>query len=171
MTTRIERQRAVKLYPLAILLGVASFLPINAVGESHNGDDIKSFGLLNVSGHFRTGYLFDDRERGTGSSSSFEQRATWEEVFFLLTESFIYHPGFLNMDFGGGPILVQQQFDSNLGETSHNDSLFNVLARLNFLELKTYPFSLYYQRSHPSVTTSLAGRFLTENDTYVPSPS
>ncbi len=166
MVSRVDRQRAGKHYLSVALAVIITVLPSSSFGEYRNVLDIKPFGVLDVSGRLRTTYLFDDRERGSGTSNSFETRSTWEEEFFLLTQSFVYHPGFLNMDLGGGPVFVQQQFDSTPGETSDNDTLFNFLARFNFLELKTYPVSLYYERSHPSITTSLAGRFLTESDAY-----
>jgi len=134
--------------------------------EYHDVDDIKAFGLLGVKGHFSAGYLLDDRERSSGGAGDFETRTTWQEDLFVLSESFIYHPGFLNMEFGGGPLLVQQDYDSTLGTVSESETLLNFVARLNFLEIKNYPLSLYYERSHPSMTTSLAGRFLTQNDLY-----
>jgi len=143
-----------------------ALLATTASAEYHEVDDIKAFGLLDVKGHFSAGYLLDDRDRSTGGATDFETRATWEQDLFVLTESFIYHPGFLNMEFGGGPLLVQQQYDSNFGDVSESDTLLNFVARLNFLEIKNYPLSVYYERSHPSVTTSLAGRFLTRNDVY-----
>ena len=166
MATRVDRQRARKHYLSAALLMILAVSPSISFGEYHDVADIKPFGLLDISGRFRITYLFDDRERGSAQSSSYETRSTWEEEFFLLTRSFIYHPGFLNMDIGGGPVFVQQQFDATLGENGDNDTLLNFLARLNFLELKSYPFSLHYERSHPSISTSLAGRFLTESDAY-----
>jgi len=166
MAVGLEDRRFGKSCLCSILLALSPGIPVAAVADYHTVDDIKPFGLLDVSGHIRTGYLFDDRERDSTVSGSFERQTSWEEELYLLTESFIYHPGFLNMDIGGGPIFAQQQFDSPSGEMSNDETLFNFLARLNFLELKNYPFSLYYQRSHPSVTTSLAGRFLTENDAY-----
>ena len=150
---------------------VASFAlvlvsPVICVAEYHEVDDVKPFGVLDVSGHVRIGYLFDDRERGASAEKSFEQQASWEEDIFVLTRSFIYHPGFLNMDLGGGPVLVQQQFDTNVDSDTRNDVLFNFVGRLNLLELKTYPVSVYYERTHPSVTTSRSGRFLVQNDVY-----
>ena len=140
--------------------------PAVCVAEYHEVDDIKPFGLLDVSGRVRAGYLFDDRERGASSEKSFEQQSSWEEEIYVLTKSFIYHPGFLNMDFGGGPVFVQQQFDTNFDSATNDDVLFNFLGRFNLLELKTYPVSVYYERTHPSVTTSRSGRFLVQNDVY-----
>lgn len=141
-------------------------LPDICVAEYHEVDDIKPFGLLEVSGHVRAGYLFDDRERGASAAKSFEQQSSWEEEVFVLTRSFIYHPGFLNMDLGGGPVFVQQQFDTNVDSSTNDEVLFNFLGRLNLLELKSYPVSVYYERTHPSVTTSRSGRFLVQNDVY-----
>lgn len=141
-------------------------VPAVCAAEYYEVDDIKTFGLLDVTGHVRVGYLFDDRERGSNAEKSFEQQASWEEEIFVLTKSFIYHPGFLNMDLGGGPVLVQQQFDTNVDDASNNDVLFNFVGRLNLLELKSYPASVFYERTHPSVTTSRSGRFLVQNDSY-----
>jgi hypothetical protein len=162
MDTRVDRQRERRNRLLAALALSVVLCPAPSFGEYRDVPDIKSFGLLDVSGQYRIGYIVDDRE----FSSSAENRTTWEQEFFLLTKSFVYHPGFLNMDLGGGPILAQTQLSNVLDEASQNDALFNFLARLNFLELKKYPFSLHFERSHPSVTSSIAGRFLTQNDAY-----
>ena len=130
-------------------------------------DDIAPFRLTKVDGTFAVRYSLYDQERfSVDSPGTFESRDTWEEELWIMTESYIYHPGFLNMDIGGGPLLVQQQFDSSQGANSSSDVLMNYLARFNFLELKNYPFSIYAQRSHPSITTSLSGRFLSEMDEY-----
>jgi len=138
-----------------------------AAAENHAVDDIAPFKVMSVDGHFTARYLLDDQERGsTSSERGFENRTTWEEELSVMTRSFIYHPGFLSMDIGGGPLLVQQSYDSNAGANSNNETLLNFLGRLNFLDLKNYPFSVYYQRSHPSITTGLSGRFLTEQNRY-----
>ena len=89
-----------------------------------------------------------------------------QEEFFLLTRSYVYHPDFLNMKLGGGPLLVQQQFDSNQGSNNNQEVLFNFVADLGFLEQKAYPLRTYYQRSHPTITTNLAGSFLVERNEY-----
>jgi len=142
-------------------------LPAAVYGGPNDVVDIAPFGLLDVDANFTIRYLLDDQDRGSSTAEeTFETRATWEEELFLMTRSFVYHPGFLNIDFGGGPVLVQQRFDSSQGDNRNNETLVNFLGRLNFLDLKTYPFSLYFQRSHPSVTTGLSGRFLTENNEY-----
>ena len=150
----------------ALLAGVLLY-PHVLFSASHDDIEIKPFGLLDTDASFSVRYLLDENDRSSSTSTaSFENRTTWEQELLLMSRSYVYHPGFLNMDLGGGPLLVQQRFDTDAGAFDNNETLLNFLARLNFLDLKEYPFSLYYQRSHPSITTSLAGRFLTQNDEY-----
>ncbi len=149
------------------LLASVLLYPGILLGESHDDVEVKPFGLLDTDASFSVRYLLDENDRSSGpSTASFEDRSTWEQELLLMSRSYIYHPGFLNMDIGGGPLLVQQRFDTDVGALNNNETLLNFLARLNFLNLKEYPFSVYYERSHPSITTSLAGRFLTQNDEY-----
>jgi hypothetical protein len=138
-----------------------------SLAESHENVEVKPFGVIDTGATFSIRYLLDENDRSSDSSSStFEHRTTWEQELFLISETYVYHPGFLNMEFGGGPLLVQQDFKSDVGEAKSNETLFNFLARFNFLDLKSYPFSFYFQRSHPSLATSLSGRFLTRTDEY-----
>jgi hypothetical protein len=153
-----------RLYFVMCLLLAA--LPVTAPAEYHEINEVRPFGLLDVDGHVRVGYLFDERDHGSTDTDSAESQASWEEEFYLRTRSFIYHPGFLNMVLGGGPVFVQQQFDSLDGDASNRETLFNFESRLNFLDIKTYPFSVYYQQSHPSVTRGLAGRFIVKDQIY-----
>lgn len=141
--------------------------PLSLLAASHNDVEVKPFGHLGTDASFSVRYLLDENDRFTDSTvTSFEHRTTWEQEFFLMSRHYVYHPGFLNMELGGGPLLVQQSFDSLPGSQSSNETLFNVLTRFNFLDLKTYPFSLYYRRTYPSIVTSLSGRFLTRNEEY-----
>jgi len=164
MGTGVERQRARELRVVLPLLFSSILTSPASLAEYHEVDDIKPFGLMGVDGYVRVGYLLDDRNHTTEGTADFEDRSTWEQEVFVSAKAFVYHPGFLNMEFGGGPLFVQQEFDSNAGATSENDTKVNLLARLNFLDLKTYPVSFYFERTHPSVTTSLSTRFITENE-------
>jgi hypothetical protein len=129
--------------------------------------DIKPFALLDVSGVFEARYLKDEQDRSSDTTSrTFADRVTWEEELFISTKSYVYHPGFLNIDFGFGPKLVQQQFDSTAGSNKANETFLNLNARLNFLQLKSYPFTLYFQADNPNVSTGLAGRYLSEREEY-----
>lgn len=160
---RRTRRLALRVSVLASLLAC----PVMLLGASRDDVEVKAFGLLDTDASFSIRYLLDENERSSESSeSSFENRSTWEQELVLKARSYVYHPGFLNMEVAGGPMLVQQSFDASGGTLDNNETLLNFLTRLNFLDLKSYPFSLYYRRSHPSIVTSLAGRFLTENNEY-----
>jgi hypothetical protein len=150
-----------------LLLVCAVSNPCLLYGADYRDVDVKPFGYLGTRGSLSIRYYLEENGRTSESSvRTFENRSTWEQDLFLVSRSYVYHPGFLNMELGGGPLLIQQQFDSDAGSNSNNEALLNLLARFNFLDLKTYPFSLYFRRSHPSVTTSLSGRFLTRNEEY-----
>ena len=129
--------------------------------------DITPFKLTGVEGNLSARYNLDDYEQtSTDGGRVYQTRPTLEEEFFILTHSYAYHPSFLNMDLGGGLLFLQQDFDSDQGKSNAKESLYNLTARLSFLEKKPYPVRLFYDRSNPSVTTSLAGRFLVENTRY-----
>ncbi len=162
-----EQRQSKRRSQLSVLLIFSVLAPAPAPCESHYGVEVKPFGTLDTDARFSVRYLLDDRERFTDSSpTGFEDRSTLEQELVFSSENYVYHPGFLNMEFAGGPLLVQQRFDSFTGGFRENDTLLNFLARFNFLDLKSYPFSLYYEQSHPSITTSLSGRFLTKNNEY-----
>jgi hypothetical protein len=161
-----QRRKERSVLPTLVLVGMLVHTNM-LFGASHENFEIKPFGMLDTDASFSIRYLLDENDRSSdGSTDTFENRTTWEQELLLTASSYVYHPGFLNMDFAGGPLLVQQDFGNEAGSAKNDESLLNFLARLNFLELKSYPFSLYYQRSHPSITTSLSGRFLTQNDEY-----
>jgi hypothetical protein len=152
--------------PLALCWVLVTYsLPVLAQGGIETA--IKPFALLDVQANFAVRYMLDEQDRSSAATPrSFEDRVTWEQELFIRTWSYVYHPGFLNIDFGIGPKLVQQTFDSDVGSNRNNETFLNLLARLNFLQLKTYPFSLHFQTDTPSVSTGLAGRYLSERERY-----
>lgn len=128
--------------------------------------DVESFKITDVSGFATVRYWLDDRSNASASLETFEKRGTWQEEFFVMTRSFVYHPGFLNMNIGGGPLLQQQDYHTEIGNNSTGEVLYNANVELNILELKPYTFSLLYRRDNPAVTTSLSGRFMTKHTQY-----
>ena len=160
---KVDRQCAGKVLLFGVLCLGLSVLPAPARAQSYEIDTVKPFGLLDVDGHVRVGHYFDERDQSSVSSGSAESQTSWEQEIYLRTRSFIYHPGFLNMVIGGGPVFVQQDFESVDEDRGIRDTLFNFESRLNFLDIKNYPFSLYFEQSHPSVTRGLAGRFIVQN--------
>ena len=66
----------------------------------------------------------------------------------------------------GGPLLIQSDYESSQGSADTRELLWGFNAALHFLDRKAYPFTLYYRREHPQVTTGLSGQFLAETDEY-----
>jgi hypothetical protein len=137
-----------------------------AIGQTYRTDIVRPFKLVDVSGTFSVRHLSDSRESSGTTSTTSQDRTTWEEELFIRTESYIYHPGFLSMRIGGGPLLVQQRLSDGDASNSNSEALFNFISTFDFLTIKPYPVSLFYSRTHPGITTSLAGRFLTRETVY-----
>jgi hypothetical protein len=152
---------------MAVALQCLLIQPSSAAPDSPDGVEIKPFEFQHTDSAFSIRYLRDDRTIGDpDGEATFEDRLTWEQELWVGTRSYVYHPGFLNIDFDLGPKLVQQQYDANAGSNDGNQEFLQFRTRLNFLNLKKYPFSLYYTRLNPSVNAGLSGRFLAETNEY-----
>jgi hypothetical protein len=150
----------------AILVGTLACSGL-VMANSANDIEVKTFGLLSVDSALKVRYLHDDNERfSTSGLDSSQYGTTWSESLRFFTKSYVYHPAFLNIDFDFGPTFLQQQFNTNSEEEKLKQTLFDYSARLNFLDRKRYPLTLFADRSHPEVTTGLSGRFITPTDRY-----
>ena len=135
-----------------------------APGQINN---FETFKLVASQSEMSLRYIFDEYNKDSGSGTvTYQSRPTFEEEFSLATHSYMYHPDFLNMDISGGLLFVQQDFESDQGDSESSDTHHNFSGRFNFLRRKAYPITLYYQQSNPAATTSLAGRFLVKNTEY-----
>jgi hypothetical protein len=129
--------------------------------------EVTPFRLTGIDGYISLRYLFDEQITGeTGGETSRQTRPTYEEQIFILTHSYIYHPNFLKLDLGGGPVFSQARFESDGEWSSSKDILYNYTGRLTLLENKPYPLVLYYTHLNPSVYLGLVERFLQENTRY-----
>lgn len=167
MSSYVGSMASAGQYAWAAISGTLSLLTVLFSPCHAQLADITAFRLLGVEGHVSARYILDDFEQtAVDGDKSYQTRPTFEEEISVLTHSYAYHPSFLTMDLGGGLLFVQQEFDSDQGKNDSQDSLYNLTAHLNFLERKPYPIKLFYDRSNPSVSTSLAGRFLVKNTRY-----
>ncbi len=119
------------------------------------------FGWTDLWGDARIRYNFNDQQRESDGTT----QARWQQQLALGAEGYVYHPALLNMRFEGGPLLVQQRNETDAGLATSNDVLWGGGGVLDILQIKPYGVSIRFQRSHPSVTTSLSGDYLTENTT------
>jgi len=154
-------------YLAQTVLGIAVFTISGFTNADVRDAEIGGFRLTDFSGSTSVRYLLDDREYASQNApGNAEKQRNLEVELFILTRSYLYHPDFLNMKIGGGPLLVTQDYIATAGKNDSNEALFNFVLDLSFLEQKAYPIRTYYTRSHPSITTSLAGRFLVQRNQY-----
>ena len=167
MHTKIRQKHVRSRVPLMALLTSVAIFPAILFAAPMNGVEVKPFGLLDVDAYFSAKYLFSDLESGSSSSSlSSARQSTWEEEISLAAMGYVYHPGFLTVNFGGGPLFIQRDTSDESLLAKKNETLVNFFAGLEFLKLKPYPFSTYFRRSHPALSSSLSTRFVTEKDEY-----
>ncbi|MCW9025665.1 MAG: hypothetical protein OQK73_13405 [Gammaproteobacteria bacterium] len=149
---------------LGVMCVASLYQPAYAASRAN---DISAFRLTEVSGDIAARYILDEYEqKNSGVPQSYQTRPTYEEEVSVVTRSYVYHPNFLNIDLSGGVLFVQQEYETNQGNTDSSDTLYNFATRFNFLRRKPYPLTLFYERNNPAATTSLAGRFLVENTNY-----
>jgi hypothetical protein len=130
-------------------------------------EEIAAFRLTGYEGYVSLGYLSDSQSQGTsgGAANTYSIKNMQEELF-INTHSYFYHPNFLKMDLGGGPLLVQNEVEADGVSRDDHEPLYNLTGRLSFLEQKPYPLALYYDHLNPTVSTSLTQSFVQTNTKY-----
>jgi len=129
--------------------------------------EIKAFTMTNVESELALRYLYDEQTRYTsGSKSQQDIRPTFQEEYSVNTNSYVFHPNLLSMDLGVSFLLDQSSVETLVDENSNNEQLLGYYAKLDFLNKKPYPMSVYYTKANPSVSVGLAGRFIQENIKY-----
>ena len=153
----------IKLYaPVTGLLLLLIALP-----RAESADDISAFQITNTEGFIGLRYRHDgDLTQQASSPESKEMRSVFEQELHLDTYGYVYHPNLLNVNIGAGVLLSQENLQTGSGTAEHDDTLYELSARLMFLEKKPYPLTLYYIKSHPSVALDVADVFIQENEKY-----
>ncbi len=157
-----------RLFP-RLRLGTLStgLVIVCSIAASAAAQEIAPFRVTGIEGDVQVRYDSDERTVGErGTEKSRETRTSFKQDIFILAHAYAYHPNLLNMDIGGGPLFVQSDLETNDDSNDSNDSFFNFLARLRFLENKPYPFQLFYERLNPSVSVGLVDEFIQTNEKY-----
>lgn len=154
---------------VAMLVALAGAAP---GGRAQDEYEIAPFRLTGIEGAVTIRY--DSNEQTNSSAGSAESRQKISELrgeVFVLTHSYVYHPDFLSMDLGAGPILSLDSFSSNAESRSDTEALYDLTARLNFLRQKPYPFSVFYEHLNPTVAIGPAETLILETTRYGASAS
>ncbi|MDH5181095.1 MAG: hypothetical protein OEZ39_10685 [Gammaproteobacteria bacterium] len=134
---------------------------------SVHANEISVFNLTGIEGDVGISYQSDELMQGQvhGAKTGSKLSTTREDIN-LLSRSYIYHPNLLNIEFGVGLSYVQNKLETTIDNTETDESLDSLNARLNFLDKKPYPITLYYNRESPMISPSLEERFIQENRLY-----
>jgi len=129
--------------------------------------EIKAFNMTNVESELFFRYLYDEQTFYTsGIKTQQDIRPTFQEEYRINTDSYVFHPNLLSMNLGASFLLDQSRVESLFEENRNNEQLLGYNAKLDFLNKKPYPMSIYYTKANPSVSVGLAGRFIQENIKY-----
>jgi hypothetical protein len=131
-----------------------------------HAEDVAPFRLTGVEGYATTRFLRDEivtSQPGAGADSR-ESQSDLRGELFVMTHSYVYHPNFLSLDIGGGPILQRQDFAIDSSDTQSSGALYNFTGRATFLREKPYRGSVFYDHLNPTLSVA-PGQVLTQENT------
>jgi hypothetical protein len=152
------RGRACRIGLLALLLWQAC-----------QAEEIVPFRLTGIEGHVLVDYLFDGLSTGqTGvpAATSEQKQTSLREEIFVMSHSYVYHPNFLTLDIGGGPVRQDTSIDVDGTETSVGKTLYNFTGRASLLRDKPMSGSLFYDHLNPTVSVAPGEIMVQESDRY-----
>jgi hypothetical protein len=142
---------------LVALLGTASCL----------AQEIAPFRITGVDGFFQMTYLRDSNtSTSTGFGESQQLQSSLREELFLNAHGYVYHPGLLSFDIGGGPIFDQSSYGLD-GRTTRSDKpLYSFSCQATALRGKPYGGSVFYDHLNPTQSVSPGEILLSQNESY-----
>ncbi|MBL8491483.1 MAG: hypothetical protein JNM82_11945 [Rhodocyclaceae bacterium] len=129
------------------------------------GEEFAPFRITGVEAYASMRFTRDDfSARQPGSPSSRQAWTDFRQELFLLTHSYVYHPNFLSLDVGGGPILDAATTSTESAGQKGRSLLYNLTARASFLRDKPYRGAIFFDHLNPTVALS-PGQILTQENT------
>lgn len=146
---------------LALCLGGAA----GVVSGDVAGEEIAPFRLTDLDGYVATRYVADQsqtlRETADGGSQA---QSEWRSEVFLMSHSYVYHPNFMTLDVGGGPVLQLGEVQADGSPTRFRGHLYNLTGRATFLRGKAVNGALFYEHLNPVLSVS-PGQILNQQNT------
>lgn len=128
--------------------------------------EVAPFRLTGVEGYASARYLRDEYATRQLDTTLRQDHADLREEVFLMTHSYVYHPSFLTLDLGAGPIFQRARTSLDGLDGSSSSTRYNLSARATFLRDKPYRGALFYERLNPTVTVSPGSVVSQENTRY-----
>ncbi len=154
---RLSPGLPVRLPRLALALAACGLL-----GAAHGAEDFATFKMTGYEGHVSFGGLRDDFMTlqpafgDFGPSLKTQVRTNLRTEFNVMTHSYVYHPKFLSIDLGGGPVYESASLNSNDQRTRTSKVLYNLYARASLLSDKPYRGTVYYEHLNPMLSVGPA---------------
>lgn len=142
------------------------------VASVQGADEFSPFALTAYEGYVSTGFVSDEfiaRQPGFGGapgSTSTQTQSDLRVEAFLMTHSHFYHPKFIALDVGGGPILQAGRAENDVLTTRSKRGLYNLSARATVLADKPYNGSVFYEHLNPTLLLSPGEIFNQQTDKY-----
>lgn len=128
--------------------------------------EIGLFRLTGMEGHASARYVGDEFATQQLEVRSRQELSDLRETVFLMTHSYFYHPNFMTLDLGAGPIFQRGRSSADSGETSSGRTLYDLIARASFLRDKPYRGSVFYEHLNPTLNVAPGSVVTQENTRY-----
>lgn len=144
---------------------------LGAAGVPCAAQEIAPFRLTGIEGHVAMRSYADESvaDAGSGGLRAADSRQAHKELrteIFVMTHSYVFHPNFVTLDIGGGPVYDVAAFAADGDEAHSRATLYNFVARANVLRGKPFSGSLFYEHLNPTVALTAGESFRQENSRY-----
>ncbi len=135
---------------------------------AESSQEVAFFRISGFDGYLSGRFLFEEETETQGSegNNSHQRHPVFEEELHLRLHSYVYHPNFLKITVGGGPVLTQETLEADSQRTFSSDTFYNASVNLTFLEKKPYPLILFYDHLYPRIPLGGTERFLLTDTKY-----
>lgn len=126
--------------------------------------EIAPFRITGIEGYMTMRYIRDDSTAsGQAGGGTRESISTQGEELFVMTHSYVYHPGLLSLDLGGGPVIDKTNSAGDGVATRQGRQVYNLSGRATILRDKPYNGALFYDLRNQTQQLGPAQIMLTEN--------
>lgn len=129
-------------------------------------DEFAWFRVTGIEGHVGSRYVSDAADNARAGVQSSQKQTDLRGEVFVLTHSYVYHPNFLLLDLGAGPVFERGTSVLDGVETTSHANLYDLTARAAFLQEKPYRGSVYYEHLNPTLSVSPGQVLSQESEAY-----
>lgn len=127
-------------------------------------EEIAPFRMTSFDGYATTRYVSDQQTSvqslsatpgAAGRSTSSQGSSGFRTDVFVNGHGYVFHPNFLSLDIGGGPVVDMQRMSTDsYGQTSASATLFNLSTRASLLRGKPISGNIYFDHLNPTLTVA-----------------